>query len=84
MPAETAASLLPLNSHRYVKDDVPVPLPRPRLGGLTRLLRSLDVGESGVIPRKAADDVYRLGAVLGRTFTARRIDSEKSRVWRTA
>ena len=76
------ASLPPQNSHRYVKDPVPVPLPPPRLGGLTRLLKGLAVGESGVIPRRAADDIYRLGVVLNRTFKTRRIDAEKSRVWR--
>jgi hypothetical protein len=81
MPETT--SLLPLNAHRYVKDPAPVPIPPPRIGGLTRLLRELNIGESAVIPRKSADDIYRVGAVLNRSFTARRIDEKRSRIWRT-
>jgi len=75
---------LPLNAHRYVKDPTPVPLPPPRLGGLTRLLRELAVGESATVPRATADDIYKTGRVLRRCFTARRIDAERSRIWRTA
>jgi hypothetical protein len=74
---------LPLNPY-YVKDTIPQPLPPPRIGGLARLLRELNVGESAVIPRRSADDIYKTGLTLGKTFTARRIDSERSRIWRTA
>jgi hypothetical protein len=77
---ETALSLNP----HYVKDVPPVPPPPPRIGGLTRLLKELDVGESGVIPRRSSDDIYRLGRVLDRTFTARALNEETSRVWRLA
>jgi hypothetical protein len=49
---------------------------------LTALLKELSVGESGVIPRHAASDLYKTGLALGRRFTTRRIDSEWSRVWR--
>jgi hypothetical protein len=78
---ETAT--LPLNPY-YVKDAVPLPLLPPRIGGVARLLRELDIGESAVIPRRSADDIYKTGLTLGRTFTARRLDSERSRIWRTA
>jgi hypothetical protein len=60
------------------------PLPPPRIGGLTRLLKELAVGESATVPRATADDIYKTGRVLGRVFTARRIDAERSRIWRTA
>jgi hypothetical protein len=40
---------LPLNAYRYVKDPEPVPLPPPRIGGLTRLLKEA-VGESATVP----------------------------------
>jgi len=73
---------LPLNPCR--KDPVAFPLPTPRALGLTRLLAALDVGESGVIPRHAAGDLYKTGLTLGRRFTTRRLDSEWSRVWRIA
>jgi hypothetical protein len=66
------------------KDDVAFPLPTPRALGLTELLRALDVGESGVIPRHTAQDVYKTGLALGRRFTARRINATTSRVWRIA
>jgi hypothetical protein len=72
------------NSDRYKKDDIPLPLPAPRIGGLTRLLRELAVGESATVPRASADDIYKTARVLNRTFTARRIDVERSRIWRTA
>jgi hypothetical protein len=36
----------------FVKDTTPLPMPVPRLPGLTRMLRGLDVGESGIIPRR--------------------------------
>jgi hypothetical protein len=74
---ETTLSLNPCR-----KDPVPVPLPIPRALGLTAMLKELSVGESGVIPRHAAGDLYKTGLALGRTFTTRRIDSEHSRVWR--
>jgi hypothetical protein len=45
-------------------------------------LRELGVGESGVIPRRSSDDIYRMGRVLERTFTIRALDAETSRVWR--
>jgi hypothetical protein len=77
MPETTT---LPLNPCR--KDPVPFPLPTPRAIGLTRLLEALDIGESGVIPRHAAGDLYKTGLALGRTCTTRRIDAEWSRVWR--
>jgi hypothetical protein len=80
MPETTTTTLPSLNPCR--KDPVPVPLPTPRALGLTRLLQALDVGESGVIPRHAAGDLYKTGLTLGRTFTTRRIDTEWSRVWR--
>ena len=73
---------LPLNPCR--KDPVAFPLPTPRALGLMRLLAALDVGESGVIPRHAAGDLYKAGLTLGRRFTTRRLDSEWSRVWRIA
>jgi hypothetical protein len=75
---ETTTTTLPL----FVKDPVPVPLPGPRSKGLTGYLRELAVGESATVPRKAADDIYKLGAVLGMSFTARRLDARRSRVWR--
>jgi hypothetical protein len=71
---------IPLNPCR--KDPVAFPLPTPRALGLTRLLAALDVGESGVIPRHAAGDLYKTGLALGRRFTTRAIDAETSRVWR--
>jgi hypothetical protein len=77
---ETTTTTLPL----YIKDPVPVPLPGPRSKGLTGMLRSLAVGESMTMPREAANDIYKLGNVLGMSFMARRLDSERSRVWRTA
>jgi hypothetical protein len=76
---ETALFLNPCR-----KDDVAFPLPNPRALGLTELLRALAVGESGVVPRHTAQDVYKTGLALGRRFTCRRIDSERSRVWRIA
>ena len=66
---ETAAALL-LAPCR--KDPVPMPLPTPRALGLTALLKELSVGESGVIPRHAASDLYKTGLALGRRFTTRR------------
>ena len=67
----------------FLKDTVRVPLPTPRIAGLTRLLRELNVGESAVIPRKAANkDIYKLGVSLNKTFTVRALDGERSRVWR--
>jgi hypothetical protein len=66
------------------KDDVPAPLPTPRALGLTRLLAELEIGESGIIPRHAAGDLYKTGLALGRKFTTRRLDAETSRVWRIA
>jgi hypothetical protein len=72
------------NTSLFIKDTVPVPLPGPRSKGLTGYLRELAVGESMTVPRKAADDVYKLGSILRMRFTARRIDSARSRVWRTA
>jgi hypothetical protein len=83
MPTATDAPL-PLNAYRYVKDAVPVPLPPPRIGGLIRLLKELNVGESATVPRATADDIYKTGRILNRSFTARRIDAERSRIWRTA
>ncbi len=76
----TTASYSPL----FVKDTVRVPLPGPRSRGLTGYLRELAVGESMTMPREAVNDIYKLGAVLGMSFMARRLDSERSRVWRTA
>jgi hypothetical protein len=73
---------LPLNPCQ--KDPTPLPLPTPRALGLGRMLKELAVGESGVIPRHAAGDLYKTGLTLGRTFTTRRIDTEWSRVWRIA
>ena len=77
--SETALSLNPCR-----KDPVPFPLPTPRALGLTALLKELSIGESGVIPRHSAGDLYKTGLALGKTFTTRRIDSEWSRVWRLA
>ena len=82
--SSTTTAPLPLNAHRYMKDSTPVPLPPPRIGGLTRLLKELAVGESATVPRESADDIYKTARVLGRAFTARKIDSERSRIWRTA
>jgi hypothetical protein len=79
--SETA--LLPLlNPCR--KDPVALPLPTPRALGLGRLLAELEIGESGIIQRHAAGDLYKTGLALGRRFTCRRIDAETSRVWRLA
>jgi len=76
---ETALFLNPCR-----KDDVPMPLPTPRALGLTALLSALAVGESGVVPRHTAADIYKTGLTLGRRFTSRRIDATTSRVWRIA
>jgi hypothetical protein len=46
------------------------------------MLGQLAIGESATIPRRSADDVYRMGQALQKTFTTRAIDSKKSRVWR--
>jgi hypothetical protein len=51
---------------------------------LTALLSALAVGESGVVPRHTAADIYKTGLTLGRRFTSRRIDATTSRVWRIA
>jgi hypothetical protein len=77
---ETTLSL----THPCQKDPTPVPLPRTRALGLTELLRSLAVGESGVVPRHSTGDLYRTGLGLGKRFTCRRLDAETSRVWRVA
>jgi hypothetical protein len=79
---ETTAVALPFNSCH--KDEIPVPLPSLRVTGLAAFLRELGVGESGIIPRRSSDDVYRMARTLGKTFTTRALDSERSRVWRTA
>jgi hypothetical protein len=77
---ETALSL----ASPCQKDPVLVPLPTPRALRLTRLLAALDIGESGIIPRHAAGDLYKTGLALGKKFTTRRIDAQQSRVWRLA
>jgi hypothetical protein len=79
-----AETLLSLDSPLYVKDPVRVPLPAPRGGGLTRLLRTLDIGESATVPRRCGDDISKVGAALNRTFTTRVLDETRSRVWRVA
>jgi hypothetical protein len=76
---ETALFLNPCR-----KDPVALPLPTPRAIGLTALLSALDIGESGIVPRHTAQDVYKTGLSLGRRFTCRRVDAETSRVWRIA
>ena len=60
---ETALSLNPCR-----KDPVPFPLPTPRALGLTALLKELSIGESGVIPRHAAGDLYKTGLALGKNL----------------
>ena len=76
--SETAT--LPL----YIKDPDRIPIPGPRAKGLTGMLRELAVGESMTMPRIASGDIYKLGATLGMSFVARRLDSQRSRDWRTA
>jgi hypothetical protein len=73
-----------LSPDYFRKDAVPMPLPAPRAVGLTRLLGGLDVGESAIVPRRSTNDLHKTGAALNMTFTARRLDAEWSRVWRTA
>jgi hypothetical protein len=68
----------------YVKDTDRLPIPPPRIGGLTRLLGELSIGESATVPRTRADDIYKVGNLLGRSFTARALNEERSRIWRVA
>jgi hypothetical protein len=73
---------MPTTTSLYVKDTDRLPIPPPRIGGLARLLGELAIGESATVPRKSADDIYKVGNLLGRTYTARAINSERSRIWR--
>jgi hypothetical protein len=70
------------SSTLYVKDPTPLPRPEHRSEGLTAFLRSLAVGESGVIPRRRTNDIPQISKTLKRVFVTRALDGERSRVWR--
>ena len=68
----------------YQKDPVPLPRPRMRHEGLTAFLRGFEIGESGIITRKDADNLTPVARTLGRVFTAHVLDAERARVWRVS
>jgi len=71
-------------SSPYVKDPVPLPRPELRSEGLTAFLRGLAPGESGTVPRPAADDVSKIARTLSRVYVTRVLDEKRARVWRVA